>query len=143
MGKSCCARKCKNCLNLHQLCVCSGSKEKKSLTRCWAAFNRTLGSMLGEVIIPLWSTSVRPNVQVKHGGIPVQVHQGGQGWENWIYEERLRPGLAQPGREPRRDLIAAYSYKMGDHTEDRARLFSKVYSKRMRGNRHMLQQREL
>lgn len=83
-----------------------------------------------------------PSVQEKHGGGPVQGHPGGQGWENWIYEERLRAELAQPGRELRRDLIAAYSYKMGDCAEDRARLFSKVYSKRMRGNRHVRQQRE-
>lgn len=72
----------------------------------------------------------------------MQGHQGGEGLECLLYEETLRAGLAQPGRELRMDLIAAYSHRMGDCTEGRARLFSKVHSKKMRGARHMLQQRQ-
>lgn len=40
----------------------------------------------------------------------------------------------------RRDLTAVYSYLMGRHRQDKLRLLWKVYSNRMRGNRHKLKQ---
>lgn len=43
--------------------------------------------------------------------------------------------------ELRRHLLALYSHEMGD-SKDRDRRFSKVHGRRMRHNRHMLQQKE-
>lgn len=59
-----------------------------------------------------------------------------------IDEKRLRTALAKPGKEPRMELITVYSHWMGDCTEHGAKLSSKIGSKKVKGNRLTLQQRD-
>lgn len=68
--------------------------------------------------------------------------QCGQGQESTWWMRRGWPGLAQPGESSEGTWLLSRATEMGDCTEDRARLFWKVHSRRVRDNRHMLQQKE-
>lgn len=59
-----------------------------------------------------------------------------------LYEERLKDLglLSLENRKLNGDIIFFFISLLGDHREDRAKLFSEVHSNRVRGNWHKLQQ---
>lgn len=65
-----------------------------------------------------------------------------RGWSVCYMRRHRELGLLSLGGRSGGTLSLPTATRLGDCTEGRARPFSKVHGKKMRGTRHMLQQRE-